>query len=65
VNHRVNLNSLGATSQLLQELRKFLPCNIDLSLGTTKVNGDRASGRDRRKVDLNIRMRLSEILDVT
>lgn len=65
MNHRVNLNSLGTASQLLQKLCKFLPRNIDLSLGTTKVNGDRAGRRDRRKVDLDIRMRLSEILDIT
>lgn len=56
MNHRVNLSSLGATNQPLQELCKFLLCNIDISLGTTKVNGDRASSRDRRKVDLDIRM---------
>ena len=65
MNHRINLSSLGRAGQHLQKLCEFLLCNIDLSLGTTKVNHDRASGCDGRKVDLDIRVRLSEILDVT
>jgi hypothetical protein len=65
VNHGVNLSRLGGSAQPFQELGKFLLCNIDLSLGTTKINGDRAGGRDGREVDLDIRMRLSEVLDVT
>lgn len=65
MDHRVNLSSLNGAGQPLQKLCKFFLCNIDLSLGTTKVNCDRTGGRDGRKVDLDIRMRLSEVLDVT
>ena len=65
MNQRVNFSSFGGTGQPLQELCKFLLGGIDLRLGSTKVDGDRASSRDRREVDLDIRMRLSEVLDVT